>query len=195
HRRAPGRITPKSLNQIYNRHGIIFGKPVGLRGEGSGNPNGAALLLSYAALRATTRVGRNFMSEARNARNPDGRLRGRGDSAQPTDPPSGEAPSVVPAAPDEDEAAHGRHASTPSDIPARGWKDILKRCYQRLNDDRILAIAAGVTFYALLAIFPAIAALVAVYGLFARPGPTAQHPDDNSPQRPRGATRGRPPPL
>src|SRR5690348_12593329 len=49
----------------------------------------------------------------------------------------------------------GRAASTPSEIPARGWKDILKRCYQRLNDDRILAIAAGVTFYALLAIFPA----------------------------------------
>ena len=37
-----------------------------------------------------------------------------------------------------------RSAPTPSEIPARGWKDILKRCYQRLNDDRILAIAAGV---------------------------------------------------
>ena len=68
---------------------------------------------------------------------------------------------------------HGRSAATPSQIPARGWKDILTRCYQRLNDDRILAIAAGVTFYALLAIFPAIAALVSIYGLFADPGTIA----------------------
>jgi membrane protein len=33
--------------------------------------------------------------------------------------------------------------------------------------DRVLAIAAGVTFYALLAVFPAIAAGVSVYGIFA----------------------------
>ena len=36
-------------------------------------------------------------------------------------------------------------------------KERLWRFYERLTDDRILAIAAGVTFYALLAIFPAIA--------------------------------------
>jgi membrane protein len=81
----------------------------------------------------------------------------------------------------------GRSASTPSQIPARGWKDILKRFYQRFNDDRILAIAAGVTFYALLAIFPAIAALVSIYGLFADPGTIAQHLDDISSMVPGGA--------
>ena len=76
----------------------------------------------------------------------------------------------------EDEAAHaaldrgrGRHARTPSDIPARGWKDILLRVYENISEHRILALAAGVTFYSLLAIFPAIAALVAIYGLFADP--------------------------
>jgi len=87
----------------------------------------------------------------------------------------------------EESAAHGRFASTPSEIPARGWKDILKRCYQRLDDDRILAIAAGVTFYALLAIFPAIAALVSIYGLFADPGTIAKHLDDISGMVPGGA--------
>src|SRR5689334_4349830 len=86
-----------------------------------------------------------------------------------------------------DAEARGRFASTPSEIPARGWKDILKRCYQRLNDDRILAIAAGVTFYALLAIFPAIAALVALYGLIADPGTIAKHLDDISGMVPGGA--------
>jgi membrane protein len=75
-------------------------------------------------------------------------------------------------------AARGRYAATPSDIPARGWKDILWRCYERLTEDRILTIAAGVTFYILLAIFPAIAALVAIYGLFADPAVIAKHVED-----------------
>jgi len=61
----------------------------------------------------------------------------------------------------------GRSAEKPSDIPARGWKDILWRVYAGISDDRILANAAAVTFYALLALFPAIAALVSIYGLFA----------------------------
>jgi membrane protein len=113
------------------------------------------------------------MSEARNALHPDTR--------------TGDAPSVVPAAPGEDAAAHGRRALIPAKIPARGWKDILKRWYQRFNDDRILAIAAGVTFYALLAIFPAIAALVSIYGLFADPGTIAKHLDDISGMVPGGA--------
>jgi len=63
----------------------------------------------------------------------------------------------------------GRHASTPAEIPARGWKDILLRVYRNISDDRILAIAAGVAYYIILAIFPALAALVAIYGLFADP--------------------------
>jgi membrane protein len=54
----------------------------------------------------------------------------------------------------------GRSASTPSEIPARGWKDILLRIYKNIGEHRVIAIAAGVTFYVLLAIFPAVAALV-----------------------------------
>ncbi len=61
----------------------------------------------------------------------------------------------------------GRSASAPSQIPWRGWKDILLRVYNNISEHRILANAAGITFYALLAIFPAIAALVSIYGLFA----------------------------
>jgi membrane protein len=49
------------------------------------------------------------------------------------------------------------------------WKDILQRTYQRAGEDRLLATAAGVVFYGLLAIFPAITALVSSYGLFADP--------------------------
>ena len=87
----------------------------------------------------------------------------------------------------EQEAEHGRFATTPSEIPARGWRDILWRWYERINNDRILAIAAGVTFYVLLAIFPGIAALVSIYGLFADPGIIAKHLDDVSNVLPAGA--------
>jgi membrane protein len=71
--------------------------------------------------------------------------------------------------------ARGRDADTPSDIPAAGWKDILLRVYRSISEDRILAISAGVTFYALLAIFPAIAAMISLYGLFADPAAINQH--------------------
>src|SRR5215472_9917249 len=58
----------------------------------------------------------------------------------------------------------GRFAEGPSEIPPLGWKDILLRVYNGVSDDRILANAAGVTYYALLALFPGIAALVSIYG-------------------------------
>jgi membrane protein len=53
---------------------------------------------------------------------------------------------------------------------------------------RLVAIAAGVTFYALLAIFPGIAALVAIYGLIADPSTINQHVNDLSGVLPGGAT-------
>ncbi|MES2031144.1 MAG: YihY/virulence factor BrkB family protein [Pseudomonadota bacterium] len=61
----------------------------------------------------------------------------------------------------------GRHSSSPLQIPWTGWKDVLWRTYEQINDDRLLAIAAGVVFFGLLAVFPAITALVSCYGLFA----------------------------
>jgi membrane protein len=63
----------------------------------------------------------------------------------------------------------GRMADRPAEIPPRGWKDILIRTYRSISEDRVLALAAGVTYYVLLALFPAIAALVSIYGLIANP--------------------------
>jgi membrane protein len=57
----------------------------------------------------------------------------------------------------------------PLQIPWAGWKDILWRSYVRSGEDRLLATAAGVVFFGLLAVFPAITALVSCYGLFANP--------------------------
>jgi membrane protein len=81
----------------------------------------------------------------------------------------------------------GRLAESPSEIPAKGWKDILFRIYSNIGDHRILALAAGMTYYSLLAIFPALAALVAIYGLFADTGTIAKHLDQLSGFLPSGA--------
>ena len=64
---------------------------------------------------------------------------------------------------------HGRLSSNPFQIPWASWKDILWRTYVRTGEDRLLATAAGVVFFGLLAVFPAITALVSCYGLFANP--------------------------
>lgn len=69
----------------------------------------------------------------------------------------------------------GRNAVVPWSIPWRGWKDILWRTYAEISNDRLLAVAAGVVFYGLLALFPAITALVSSYGLFARASDIGQH--------------------
>ena len=49
------------------------------------------------------------------------------------------------------EHGHGRRSRNPFEIPWAGWKDILWRTYERINDDRLLATAAGVVFFGLLA--------------------------------------------
>jgi len=73
------------------------------------------------------------------------------------------------------ERGRGRHATAPWEIPWAGWKYILWRTYQQINEDRVLAVAAGVVFYGLLAIFPAITAVVSLYGLFAKASTINEH--------------------
>ncbi|GEP12111.1 YihY/virulence factor BrkB family protein [Methylobacterium gnaphalii] len=65
------------------------------------------------------------------------------------------------------EADRGRRAASPKEIPAKGWKDVAMRTYRDVGENRLTLVSAGVTFFALLAIFPAIAALVSIYGLVA----------------------------
>lgn len=73
------------------------------------------------------------------------------------------------------DAGRGRSANAPSELPPRGWLDVARRVQAEVNEDRILSVAAGVTFYALLALFPAIAALVSIYGLFTDPNTIEGH--------------------
>jgi membrane protein len=57
----------------------------------------------------------------------------------------------------------------------RDWKKIAQRVYKALGDDRLLAVAAGIVFYGLLAFFPAITALVSFYGLLTDPATIRDH--------------------
>jgi membrane protein len=56
-------------------------------------------------------------------------------------------------------------------------KNIVLALYNRISEHRVVSIAAGVTFFALLAIFPTLAALVSIYGLFTDPGTIGAHLD------------------
>jgi membrane protein len=63
----------------------------------------------------------------------------------------------------------GHFARSPAEIPPAGWRQVLIRAGKAFMAGRLTLIAAGVTFYALLATFPALAALVSIYGLFTDP--------------------------
>ncbi len=67
------------------------------------------------------------------------------------------------------EKGRGRKARTPAEIPAKGWRDILWRVWAALDRDNVAIIAAGVAFYGMLAVFPAITSFVSIYGLLADP--------------------------
>ncbi len=73
------------------------------------------------------------------------------------------------------ERGRGRKATTPRHIPWQGWKDIFYRTYDEVLNDRLLSLAAGVVFYSLVALFPAIAAGVSIYALFADASTIAKH--------------------
>ncbi|MDO9338532.1 MAG: YihY/virulence factor BrkB family protein [Caulobacter sp.] len=66
-----------------------------------------------------------------------------------------------------DQPGRGREAVRPTHIPLMGWRDIAWRVVREIGIDKLPSVAGGVTFYALLAIFPAIGAFVSLYGLFA----------------------------
>ena len=75
-------------------------------------------------------------------------------------PQAGEpSPSQVP----------GGQADSPTQIPAQGWKQVLLRTKQQIKEDNVSLLAAGVAFYAFIALFPALIAAVTVYGLVADP--------------------------
>jgi len=85
------------------------------------------------------------------------------------------------------EHSPGRAEIAQPEMPLRGWTHFLRRIWTNTGNHRVIVIAAGVTFYSILAVFPAIAALVALYGLFADPATITSHLDSIADLVPSGA--------
>lgn len=81
----------------------------------------------------------------------------------------------------------GHGANAPHELPAAGWWAILKRTAIRTAKNRLMAESAAVTFYTLLAIFPALTAIVSLYGIFADPAAITRLLDAVSDMMPGGA--------
>lgn len=64
------------------------------------------------------------------------------------------------------ESGRGRRADVPTEVPARGWTDVLWRMKAQMAEDNLNIVAAGVAFYAFVAVVPGLAAMIALYALF-----------------------------
>lgn len=71
--------------------------------------------------------------------------------------------------PQAERATRGRDAEHPGKIPPGGWMDVLWRAWNEVSDANLFLVAGGVTYAVLLALFPGLAALVAIYGLILDP--------------------------
>lgn len=74
-----------------------------------------------------------------------------------------------------EETSRGRDATRPAEITASGWLDIAARIWNELGADNVSLAAAGVGLFAFLAAFPALAVIVALYGVFASPMDVVGH--------------------
>ena len=75
---------------------------------------------------------------------------------------------------DDGSRNRGRRADRPTHIPLRGWKDIGARVMHQIKCDHAQIVAAGIAFYFFLALFPAIAAALSIYGLVMEPAQVQQ---------------------
>ena len=69
--------------------------------------------------------------------------------------------------------ASARPAS-PARLDSSGWKAALRRTFDGFRSDQVTDLAAGLTYYGVLALFPALIALVSIVGLFGDPGGTTR---------------------
>lgn len=75
--------------------------------------------------------------------------------------------------PDSGHSDNGQAAPAPTHIPASGWKEILLRVKNEIVKDHISVVSAGIAFYTLLSIFPAIVAMISIAGLVFDPAEIA----------------------
>jgi membrane protein len=98
-----------------------------------------------------------------------------------------QAPDRPPKGAPGDATLPGVEATAPTQIPWRGWKQILKRSWAENKADNMPIIAGGVAFFGFLAIFPALIAMISIYGMVASPATVTKQVEDFSKSLPRSA--------
>jgi membrane protein len=101
--------------------------------------------------------------------------------------PAGETTAPPPRALPDERTLPGVHATKPTEIPARGWKQVLKRAWAENKADNMSIIAGGVAFFGFLAVFPALIAIISIYGLVASPSTVTTQVESFSKSLPRSA--------
>lgn len=69
----------------------------------------------------------------------------------------------------------GRNARQPGEFDKRAWKQVFWQVWNGIYEDHLSIIAAGVAFFGMLAVIPSIAALIAIFGIFADPVAVSQN--------------------
>jgi membrane protein len=72
-------------------------------------------------------------------------------------------------------------------MPARDWFAVTRQLLARVNDDHLPILSAGLAFYAMLALFPGLLAIVTVYALFLDPTAIEQQIEPVTELLPEGA--------
>jgi membrane protein len=103
-------------------------------------------------------------------------------------PPARDPGTPPPGSPTAQELP-GIHAEKPTEIPWRGWKQIVKRAWAENKADNMPIVGAGVAFFGFLSIFPALIALISIYGLVASPDSVAKQVESISKQLPSEASK------
>jgi membrane protein len=103
-----------------------------------------------------------------------------------TEPPHPDPHRPPPGSPTDAELP-GLHAEKPTDIPLKGWKQIVKRAWAENSADNMPIIAGGVAFFGFLSIFPALIAMISLYGLVASPETVTRQIEALSAQLPESA--------
>lgn len=108
---------------------------------------------------------------------------GPDDAARPATSGEHGAPDRVPG----DDRLPGVSARRPTQIPLRGWKQIVKRAWAENKADSMPIIAGGVAFFSFLAVFPALIAAISLYGLVVSPTTVASQVEGLTKQLPSSA--------
>ncbi|WP_329000031.1 YihY/virulence factor BrkB family protein [Kribbella sp. NBC_00709] len=72
----------------------------------------------------------------------------------------------------------GVDAEKPTEIPATGWWQVIRRAWAEAKTDQVPLLAAGVAFFGFLSLFPAVIAAVLAYGLVADPAQIRNQVED-----------------